>query len=114
MPQLPQRLGLNLPDALSGHPKLPAHLFQSAASPTQYPEPQLQHPAFPVTQGVKRLIHLLLKDLIGSNIDWSRCAPVPNEILQMKVLFLSDGSCQRYWCLIHFLDFLYPCWADSG
>ena len=62
--QLPQRNALNLPDSLSGHPKLPAHLFQSAASPIHYPKPQLPHPAFPFAQGVKYLVHLLFQELL--------------------------------------------------
>ncbi len=32
MAQLPQGLGLDLADALPGHPKLPAHLLQGAAA----------------------------------------------------------------------------------
>ena len=45
--QLAQRLRLDLADALAGHTKLAADLFQRTAMPVFEAEPKLEHPPLP-------------------------------------------------------------------
>ena len=50
MAQLPQRLRLYLTDPLTGHPELPADLFQGPTSAVLQSEPKLKHPGFEGTR----------------------------------------------------------------
>ena len=58
MPELPERLGLDLPDALAGHREVLAHLFQGVLAAVGQPETQAQHAAAARHAGEMRLSRL--------------------------------------------------------
>src|SRR5260370_39436519 len=58
MPQLAQRLGLDLPDALPGHPEALPHFFQRPLVPVDQAEAQLQHAALTRRERVQDVLHL--------------------------------------------------------
>ena len=56
--ELAQRLGLDLPDALAGHPEPLADLFQRALVAVDQPKPQLQHAPLPRRERVEHVLDL--------------------------------------------------------
>src|SRR5713226_7809119 len=58
MPQLAQRLVLNLADALAGDPKALAHLVQCAVVPVPQPKAQLQHASLTRGEGTEDILDL--------------------------------------------------------
>ena len=61
MTQLPQGLGLDLPDAFAGNVELLAHLFQGAAAAVLDAEAQLEHFLLPGSQGGQHVHQLLFE-----------------------------------------------------
>ncbi len=95
MSQLAQGLGLDLTNALPGHPELPAHLLQGAAAPILQAESELKYPPLLVCEGVQRSQDFLLKEFEEGAIRREWGAPVLDEVSQVSVLFLSDESLRQ-------------------
>ena len=92
MPQFAEGLGLNLADALSGNAKLPAHLFKGAAPAILQAEAELKHTPFPVRQRMENVANLLLEQLEGCGVGGGWGALVFNEVSEVAVLLLANGS----------------------
>ena len=78
MPQLPNRLRLNLPDPFPRHPKLLPNLLQSPRPTVLQPETQLQHHALPVViQRIQDILDLLPQQLRRSGVRRRQRGPGP-------------------------------------
>ncbi len=58
MPELAQRLGLDLPDALPGNPEALPHFLQRPLVAVDQAEAQLQDAALARGQGIQDVLHL--------------------------------------------------------
>ena len=61
MTQLAEGLGLDLPDALTGHPESLPDLLQRALVPVDQAEAQLQHPALARSERVEDVLNLVVE-----------------------------------------------------
>ena len=93
--ELPQGLGLDLPDTLPGHAEVPANLFKGPAPAVLQTEPELEHAGLAVAQRVEHIVDLLLEELVGGRLGWRQGAPVLDEIAEVAVLLLADRRLQR-------------------
>ena len=89
MPQLAQRLGLYLTDALTGDVELLADLFQRARAPVEYAEAQFKHLLLARGQRVEHGHELLLEQ--GEAGRFARLARVlvGDEVAEVAVLLLA-------------------------
>src|SRR6266498_3883228 len=107
MPQLRQRLRLDLPDPLTSHPKLPTHLLQRPRVAIRQPKPQLNNLLLPLTQRMQHRIQLLLQQNETRRIYRNDRIRVLNEITKMRVGFLADRRLQTHRLLRHLQDLPY-------
>src|SRR5579864_603392 len=87
MPQLPQRLRLDLPDPLARHAELPAHLFQRSRTAVVEPEAQLEHLPLPRRERIENALQLLFEHREGRRLGWGQRVLVLDEISEVAVLF---------------------------
>src|ERR1035437_3435108 len=99
VPELAQRLGLDLADALAGDVELLANFLESAGSALLRPKAELQDSALAASQRVKDRLHLFLQELMGCGLSRSQGAPVLDEVAQVRILFLADRRLERHGLL---------------
>ena len=92
--QLAQRLRLDLPDALAGHAKIPADLFQRPATAIFQAESKLEDAALALAQRAEYILHLLPKELERRGVSRGWRASVLDEVSQVGVFLLADGRLQ--------------------
>src|SRR5438270_8081567 len=95
MTQLAQRLGLDLPDALSRDTEALAHLFERPLVSVDEAEAKLQHPALARGQRVEDVLHLGAQHGARGRLGWRGGFLVLDEVTEMGVLLLADGRLQR-------------------
>src|SRR5262245_10560128 len=95
MPELAQRFGFNLPDALAGYGKLLSYFFESVIGLFPNSEPHSQHLLLARRECGKDLARLLLKIQIGHSFRRRHDTLVFDEISQMAVLLLADRRLER-------------------
>src|SRR5690606_37697295 len=104
MPEFPESLGLNLPDALPGDPEFASYFFKRPGLAVVKPEAEPQNPLFPLVERIEHLFNLLLEHHKGRSLCRRQGILVFNEVAEMAVLFLADRSLQRHRLLCDFLD----------
>src|ERR1035437_7996412 len=88
--QLPQRLRLDLADALAAHVELCAALLERPGAAVLQPEPELEHSALTSRQRVEHGRHLLLEQLVRHGLGRGQRAAVLDEVAERPVLLLAD------------------------
>ena len=92
MAELAESLCLDLTDTFTGNIELLADLFQSSGAAVLESETQPEHFLFTFCQGSEHLIQLFLEKGEGSSLSGNRHIVILNEITEMAVLLLADGS----------------------
>src|SRR2546422_940649 len=95
MAQLPQRLGLDLPDAFAGDCEVLADLLQGVLAAVGEAEAQAQYLLLAGRQRVQDLVGLLAQGEADDRLHRRHHLLVLDEIAQVAVLFLPDGRLQR-------------------
>src|SRR5688572_24580406 len=90
MPQLAERLRLDLADTLAGHVELAADLFERARATILETEPKLQHASLAAGETLEHGLDLLLEELVTGCVARREGLVVGNEVAEMAVLFLAD------------------------
>src|SRR5215469_17702139 len=92
MAELPQRLGLDLPDALAGHLEVLTHLLERVVGLLADPEPHPEHLLLARRQGGQNLPGLLGQVHVDHRVRGRDQALVLDEVAQVGVLLLTDGG----------------------
>src|SRR5438552_1032109 len=95
VPQLAQRLRLDLTDALACDVELTAHLFERAGAPVLETETQLQHAPLPAGESLEDRLDLLLEELVRRGIARRQGLVVGDEVPEVRILFLADRRLER-------------------
>src|SRR5690606_1518699 len=106
--ELPQRLRLELADALPRHANLPADAFQRAASPIHQAVPHRDHITLAVRQRLEHRADLLAQELASGRVRRSRQLLVLDEVTEAAVLFLADRHLEAHRVLAQLQDLLDP------
>src|SRR4029453_4563959 len=96
-PQLAQRLGLDLPDALAGDREVLADFLERGLPAVGEPEAEAHPLLFARREGVEHLVRLLAQREADDRLHGGHDLRVLDEMAQMAVLFLSDRCLQRNW-----------------
>src|SRR5512139_409178 len=89
--QLPERLGLDLADALAGDLELLAHLFQRVVRVFADAETPPKHLLLAVRQRVQHLADLQVEVVPDGELEGRGDLLVLDKVAQMAVLLLADG-----------------------
>src|SRR5579883_2862793 len=108
MPQLAQRLGLDLADALARHLEFLADFFQRAGPPAVQAEAHLQHAALALAQRVQHLFDLFAQHLVRGHVLRRGGALVGQEVGQIAVVFFAHRHLQGDGFLGHLHDLAHP------
>src|SRR5438034_822502 len=96
MTQLPERLGFDLSYALARHVEGGADLFQRPrASVVGQTEPKPDHLRLALAQGLQHLVHLVLEHRERGRLGRRDHAGVLDEISEVRIVVLADGTIQR-------------------
>ena len=95
MPQLAQRFGLDLPDALTGHLKVLPDFLKGVVGGLANPEPLPQDFFFPRGQRFQRTVDLALQIVPNRGFQRRDRLLIFDEITQMTVFFFTDRRLQR-------------------
>src|SRR5207302_1647982 len=96
VPQLAQRLGLDLPDPLAGDVELAPDLFESAGAPVLEAESELEHAALAAGEAFEHALDLLLEQLVRCRVARREGLVVGDEVPEVRVLFLADRRLERH------------------
>src|SRR3984893_6927821 len=95
MPELAERLGLDLPDALAGDREVLADLFQRVLAAVRQAEPRTQNLFVRRREGIEDLVGLLPHGEPDNALDRRADLLVLDEVAQVAVLFLADRRLER-------------------
>src|SRR3954454_12142899 len=95
MPQLAERLRLDLADALAGDVELLADLLERARASVLEAEPQLEHPSLATRQRIENGLDLLLQQLVGRRLGRRERPAILDEVAEVGVLLLADRRLER-------------------
>ena len=90
MPQLAQRLGFDLADALSRHAELAADLFQRALPAIVEAEAQGNDAALALRERAEHVVHGIAQQRLGRFLDRRNRLGVLDEIAQLAILIVAD------------------------
>src|SRR3954454_7960554 len=108
VPQLRQRLGLDLPDALPGDAELLADLFESARVTVGQSEPELDDLLLALGERVQDRVELLLQEDERRRVDRDDRVGVFDEVAEVGVVLFADRCFQRHRLLRQLLDLAHP------
>src|SRR4051794_6764147 len=95
VPQLAQRLRLDLADALTGDVELLADLLERACAPVLEAEPQLEDTTLAAGQRVEDGFDLLLQQLVRRRLGRGERPAILDEVAEVGVLLLADRRLER-------------------
>src|SRR5438094_1542209 len=95
MPQLAQRLRLDLPDALSRDVELAADLFERPRAAVLETEAQLQHATLAAGKPFQDRLDLLLEELVRRRVARRESLVIGDEVPEVAVFFLADRCLER-------------------
>src|SRR5438132_8548057 len=105
VPELAQRLGLDLPDPLAGDREVLPDFFQRVLATVGEAEPEPQHLLLARREGVEDLVRLLPEREADDRLDGRDDLLVLDEVAQVAVLLLADRCLQRNRFLGDLQDF---------
>src|SRR5439155_7057435 len=88
--ELPERLALDLADALAGHGEGLSDLFQGVLATVAHAEAHLEDHLLAGGESLQDLLRLLLEIELDDRVDRRRHRAVLDEIPEMRVFFLAD------------------------
>ena len=94
MPQLPQRLGLNLPDALTSDGKRLAHFLECMLAAVVQPKAHLDNLFFARREGLEHRRRLFLKVQVNDRVRGRHNSLVLDEIAQMRIFLFPNRGFQ--------------------
>src|SRR5688500_5737922 len=94
MPQLSERLCLDLANPLARDVEVMAHLLEGAGAPVLEPEAELEHPSLARRERIQHALDLLLQELVAGRIGGGDGGKVRDEVAEMAVLLLADRRLQ--------------------
>src|SRR6266542_1975845 len=95
MPQLAQRLGLDLANTLASDREVLADFLQGVLAPVRETEAQAQHLLLARRQGIEHLVRLLAQRQPDDRFHRGHHLLVLDEIAEVAVLLLADGRLER-------------------
>src|SRR4029453_7196551 len=95
MPQLSERLGLDLTDALAGDREVLAHFLERVLAAVGEAEAEPQHLLFSRGKGIQDLVGLLTQREPDHALHRRAHLLVLDEVAQVAVLLLADGRLER-------------------
>src|SRR5262245_27549546 len=95
MPELPERLRLDLADALAGDVELLPNLLEGPGTPVLEAEAELEHAPLAARQRVEHRLDLLLEELVRGCLRRRQGAAVLDEVAEVGVLLLADRRLER-------------------
>src|ERR1700730_19195350 len=95
MPQLAQRLGLDLPDALASYLEALTYFFQRMLGAIFQAEAHLDHSLFARSQSTQHLRGIFLQVDADHRFGRRDCLAIFDEVAKMRIFFLADGSLER-------------------
>src|SRR5580698_7431847 len=95
MPELAQRLGFNLTDALAGDGKALADLLERVLAAIPDTEPHLDHLLFARRQCLEDRLGLLLEVQVDHRFGRRHHLAVLDEVTEMRILLLADRRFER-------------------
>src|SRR5437660_2780457 len=95
VPQLAQRLRLDLTDALAGHVELATDLLERPGAAVLETEPQLQHAPLAAGESFEDGLDLLLEELVTRRVGGREGLVVRDEVPEVRILFLADRRLER-------------------
>src|SRR6185503_16403990 len=113
VPQLRQRLALDLPDALARDPELAADLLEGAGVAVEESEPELDHLLLALGERVEDGLELLLQQDEARGVDGDDRVRVLDEVAEVRVLLLTDRRLERHRLLRHLEDLADLVGADA-
>src|ERR1039458_9505572 len=94
MPQLPQRLSFDLPDALARYGEVLPHLFERVLAPIFQAKPHLDDLLLARRQGLEHLRGLFAQIEIDNRIGRRDAVVIDNEIAQMRLFLFANRHFQ--------------------
>src|ERR1035441_679227 len=94
MPQLPQRLSFDLPDALARYGEVLPHLFERVLAPIFQAKPHLDDLLLARRQGLEHLRGLFAQIEIDDRIGRRDTVVIHDEIAQMRLFLFADRRLQ--------------------
>src|SRR5216683_1071801 len=95
VPQLAERLRLDLPDASAGDVELAPDLFEGAGASVLEAEPQLEDATLAAGEALEHALDLLLEELVRRGVRWREGLVVGDEVPEVRVFFLADRRLER-------------------
>src|ERR1700730_11550428 len=95
MPELSQRLGFNLSDALAGDAEALADLFERVLAAVTDTEPHLDHLLFARRERLEDRLGLLLEIQIDHRFGRRHDLAVLDEVAQMRIFLLANRRLER-------------------
>src|SRR5438552_1088962 len=95
VPQLAERLRLDLPDALAGDVELAPDLFEGAGATILETEPQLEDATLAAGEAFEHALDLLLEELVRRGVGRCEGLVVGDEVPEVRVLFFADRRLER-------------------
>src|SRR5580692_2764579 len=93
--QLPERLGLDLPDALACDGEALSDLFQRVLAPVPHAEPHLDHLLLARRQRLEDRLGLFLQIQVDDRFGRRDDLAILDEIAQMRIFLLADRRLER-------------------
>src|SRR5579884_2440286 len=94
VPQLAQRLGLDLADALARYREMLADLFQRMLAAVLQPEAHFDDLLLAGAERLQHLRGLLPQVEIDHRLRWRNHAPVDDEVAEVRLFFLAHRGFQ--------------------
>src|SRR5262249_34975491 len=107
VPELPERLGLDLTDALTGHGEVLTDLLQRVLAPVGQAEAEAQDLLLARREGSQHLVGLLAKREPDDRLHGGDDLLVLDEIAEVAVLFLADRRLEADRLLVYLQDLAY-------
>src|SRR5438477_10202708 len=95
VPQLAERLRLDLPDALAGDVELAPDLFEGASATVLETEPQLEDATLAAGEALEHALDLLLQEFVRRGVGRCEGLVVGDEVPEVRVLFFADRRLER-------------------
>src|SRR4051794_35290855 len=95
MPKLPQGVGLDLPDALTGEAELVPDLFERPRPAIIQAEPQADHALLTALEAVENALDLLLEHRVRHRVERRDRVRILDQRAQLRVALVADWRLQR-------------------
>src|SRR5688500_247035 len=113
VPQLAERLCLDLANPLACDVEVTADLFEGPGTSVLEAEAQLKHPPLTRREGIQHALDLLLQELVAGGIGRGDGGKVRDEVAEVAVLLLADRRLEAHRLLGDLHDLAHLLGADG-